>query len=164
MTITVATKEQLPIISDLAYKIWPNAYGEILSKAQLDYMLELIYSLDSLEKQLMKKHVFILAKEGDNYIGFASYELNIENSNKAKIQKLYVLPETQGKGIGKKILNYIKEKAQLNANTSLILNVNKYNIAKDFYLKYGFKIIDSVVINIGNGYVMDDYIMEHKLM
>ncbi|MFY8182545.1 MAG: GNAT family N-acetyltransferase [Flavobacterium sp.] len=162
MNIVVATKEQLVIVKNLAYKIWPNAYETILSKAQLDYMLEMIYSIDSLEKQFNNGHIFLLIEDNQNFIGFASYELNCNNSNKTKLQKLYVLPEIQGKGIGKQVIDYIKEKVVLSNNLALFLNVNKFNKAKDFYQKYGFKIIKEEVIDIGNNYIMDDYVMEIK--
>lgn len=160
MNIVVATKEQLAIVKNLAYKIWPNAYETILSKAQLDYMLKMIYSIDSLEKQFDDGHIFLLIEDNQNFIGFASYELNCNNSNKTKLQKLYVLPEIQGKGIGKQVIDYIKEKVVLSNNLALFLNVNKFNKAKDFYQKYGFKIIKEEVIDIGNNYIMDDYVME----
>jgi diamine N-acetyltransferase len=162
MNIVVATKEQLAIVKNLAYIIWPNAYETILSKAQLDYMLEMIYSIDSLEKQFNNGHVFILIEYDQNFIGFASYELNCNNSNKTKLQKLYVLPEIQGKGIGKQVIDYIKDKVVLSNNVALFLNVNKFNKAKDFYQKYGFQIIKEEVIDIGNNYIMDDYVMEIK--
>lgn len=162
MNIVVATKEQLAIVKNLAYKIWPNAYETILSKAQLDYMLEMIYSIDSLEKQFDKGHIFLLIEDDQNFIGFASYEINCNNSNKTKLQKLYVLPEIQGKGIGKQVIDYIKEKVVLSNNLALFLNVNKFNKAKDFYQKYGFQIIKEEVIDIGNNYIMDDYVMEIK--
>ncbi|WP_298138799.1 GNAT family N-acetyltransferase [Flavobacterium sp.] len=163
MTISVVSKNQLSIIRDLAYQIWPNAYGEILSKEQLEYMLNLIYSIDSLEKQIDNGHTFLLVEDGNQYVGFASYELNYENSNKTKIQKLYVLPQIQGKGIGKKLIDFIKEIAVENKNLSLVLNVNRFNKAKDFYEKYGFEIIKEVKIDIGNDYIMDDYVMELQL-
>ncbi len=162
MNIVVATKEQLAIIKNLAYKIWPNAYETILSKAQLDYMLEMIYSIDSLEKQFDNGHIFLLIEDDQNFIGFASYELNCNNSNKTKLQKLYVLPEIQGKGIGKQVIDYIKDKVILSNNLALFLNVNKFNKAKDFYQKYGFQITKEEVIDIGNNYIMDDYVMEIK--
>lgn len=162
MNIVVATKEQLAIVKNLAYKIWPNAYETILSKAQLDYMLEMIYSIDSLEKQFNNGHIFLLIEDNQNFIGFASYEINCNNSNKTKLQKLYVLPEIQGKGIGKQVIDYIKEKVVLSNNLALFLNVNKFNKAKDFYQKYGFQIIKEEVIDIGNNYIMDDYVMEIK--
>lgn len=163
MTISVVSKNQLSIIRDLAYQIWPNAYGEILSKEQLEYMLNLIYSIDSLEKQIDNGHTFLLVEYGNQYVGFASYELNYENSNKAKIQKLYVLPQIQGKGIGKKLIDFIKENAIENKNLSIVLNVNRFNKAKDFYKKYGFEITKEVKIDIGNDYIMDDYVMELQL-
>lgn len=162
MNIIVATKEQLSIVKNLAYKIWPNAYETILSKAQLDYMLEMIYSIDSLEKQFNNGHIFLLIEDVQNFIGFASYEINCNNSNKTKLQKLYVLPEIQGKGIGKQVIDYIKEKVVLSNNLALFLNVNKFNKAKDFYQKYGFQIIKEEIIDIGNNYIMDDYVMEIK--
>jgi len=162
MNIIVATKEQLSIVKNLAYKIWPNAYETILSKAQLDYMLELIYSIESLQKQFDNGHVFLLIENDQNFIGFASYELNCKDSNKTKLQKIYILPEIQGKGIGKQVIDYIKEKAVSSNNLALFLNVNKFNKAKDFYQKYGFQIIKEEVIDIGNNYIMDDYVMEIK--
>lgn len=162
MNIVVATKEQLAIVKNLAYKIWPNAYETILSKAQLDYMLKMIYSIDSLEKQFDDGHIFLLIEDNQNFIGFASYELNCNNSNKTKLQKLYVLLEIQGKGIGKQVIDYIKDKVVLSNNLALFLNVNKFNKAKDFYQKYGFQIIKEEVIDIGNNYIMDDYVMEIK--
>lgn len=162
MTISIAQKSQLFIIKELAYIIWPVAYGEILSKEQLDYMLDLIYDIESLDKQVDNNHVFLLVEDNNQFIGFAAYELNFENSNKTKIQKLYVLPKIQGKGIGKNLINYIKQIAIDNKNSGLILNVNRFNKAKEFYLKYGFEITKEIKIDIGNNYIMDDYIMEFK--
>ena len=76
---------------------------------------------------------------------------------------MYVLPETQGKGIGRQMMDCIAQIALSNQNQTLHLTVNKKNKATDFYLKYGFEITEEVVFDIGNGYVMDDYIMEKKL-
>lgn len=159
MTISVASKSQLEIIQNLAKVIWPAAYSSILSQEQLDYMMEMMYSNDSLNNQLQKNNVFLLAENNDVFIGFASYELNYNNSTFTKIHKLYVLPEIQGKGVGKDLIFHIQNIAKNQSNTGLILNVNKYNKAKDFYLHNGFEIADSVVVDIGDGYVMDDFIM-----
>jgi GNAT superfamily N-acetyltransferase len=163
MTISVASESQLGIIQNLAKVIWPDAYGVILSKAQLDYMMEMMYSNDSLRSQLLNNNVFLLAEIENKIVGFASYELNYQNSNSTKIHKLYVLPEIQGKGVGKAFMQYIQNIALNQVNAALILNVNKYNKAKDFYLHNGFEIAESVVVQIGNGYVMDDFIMRKTI-
>jgi diamine N-acetyltransferase len=160
MIILLATKEQLPIVQDLARKIWPVTYSHILSKDQFDYMMEMMYSLSSLEKQLLHPKPFLLIENEGQFIGFASYEINREKTTKTKIHKLYVLPQIQGKGIGKLLINHIKEIAQKAENSSLLLTVNRFNTAKEFYLKQGFIIVEEKQFNIGNGYIMDDYVME----
>lgn len=163
MIIIEASIQEVPIIKQLAHTIWPEAYKDILSKAQLAYMLDLFYSKAALENQLQeKKQQFILIKENTTFIGFAAYELNAD-VQKAKIHKLYVLPNKQGLGLGKKLLKYIEQKAIDAGQEALFLNVNRYNTAIHFYEKNNFKIIQSVDISIGNGYLMEDYIMEKVL-
>lgn len=165
MQIILATKPQLNIVQQLAYKIWPVAYVEtgILSQEQMDYMLDNFYSIDSLENQLEKGHIFILLKEENEFLGFASYETNSDDSNKTKLHKIYVLPNTQGKGVGKFLLNEVEIRAKKANNSALFLNVNKYNKAQEFYKKLNFTITKEEVIDIGNGYVMDDFVMEKSL-
>ncbi len=164
MMITVATKEQLPIVRDLAYQIWPDTYGTILSKVQLDFMLDKFYSIANLEEQMLEKNqVFMLIQDDEKYLGFCAYELNIDNSNKTKLHKIYVLPETQGKGVGKLLLEKVEGIAKNAGNSHLILNVNRFNKALDFYRYKGFVITEEVDIEIGHGYLMEDYIMEKPL-
>jgi diamine N-acetyltransferase len=151
---------QLPIVIELTKKIWPVAYGTILSKAQLDYMINRFYSENALSQLMDKGHVFYLAQnEKENFVGFLSFEIN-SAPDKTKIHKIYVLPETQGTGLGKQFFELVKEKAIENNQKAIFLNVNKYNNALHFYTKLGFTIIKDEVIDIGEGYVMDDYVME----
>lgn len=158
--IKVTTKDQLQVVADLAKKIWPVTYATILSKEQLHYMLDRFYNLKALQKQLESGQVFYLAQnENQEFVGFVSYEINCK-PNKTKIHKIYVSPETQGTGIGKQLLDLVKTKAQENQQAAIFLNVNKYNNAQNFYQKLGFTITKEEVIDIGNGYVMDDYVME----
>ena len=160
MKLVKANSEHIPIIIELTKKIWPVAYGEILSKAQLDYMIEKFYNETALRELIQKGHVFYLAQDDkDIYVGFVSYEINSE-PNKTKIHKIYVLPETQGTGLGRQFFELVKEKAIENNQSNIFLNVNKQNHAINFYTKLGFTKVKDEVIDIGNGYVMDDYIME----
>ncbi|TDR19691.1 GNAT family N-acetyltransferase [Flavobacterium cheniae] len=160
MKLTALKIEQLPIVIDLTKKIWPVAYGEILSKAQLDYMIDKFYNETALRELMQKSHVFYLAQDNNGKdVGFVSYEINSE-PNKTKIHKIYVLPETQGTGLGRQFFELVKEKAIENQQNAIFLNVNKYNNAIHFYSKLGFTKVKDEVIDIGNGYVMDDYVME----
>jgi diamine N-acetyltransferase len=163
MNIIEAKKNQLNLIQELAYKIWPDAYSEILSQEQLNYMLDKFYSLEALNSQFENEHVFLLVEDKGDYLGFASYELNYNNSSKTKLHKLYVLPQTQGTGVGKNLLQEVAKRAKSAQNSYLFLNVNKYNKAQNFYRKLQFKIISEEIIPIGNDFVMDDFVMEKEL-
>ncbi len=155
------TDNNFTAIRAIAKEVWPIAYGAILSNEQLDYMMEMMYSMDSLQLQAkIKKHHFILAKENDVTLGFASFEFNYSETSKTKIHKIYILSTQQRKGIGKALIDYIETEAKNHHQEALLLNVNKYNVALDFYKKIGFTISFEEVINIGNGFVMDDYVME----
>ena len=152
-------KNQLPIVKDLAYAIWPFAYREILSVEQLNYMLDNFYSIENLENQMDKGQVFELLFEDSNVVGFVAYELNCNETGLLKIHKIYLLPETQGKGFGKFMIDEVIKIAKSNQQKGVFLNVNKYNNAQFFYEKLGFTITKDEVIDIGNDYVMDDYVM-----
>lgn len=155
------TDENFTSIRAIAKEVWPIAYGAILSEAQLDYMMEMMYSIPSLQKQANKKgNHFILATENDIPVGFAAYEFNYNGMPKTKIHKIYILSNQQRKGIGRILTDYIIKEATQNKQEALLLNVNKNNIAQHFYKKLGFTISHEEVIDIGNGYVMDDYVME----
>lgn len=152
------------IIRNIAQETWPITYGEILTQEQIDYMFEMMYSTNSLQEQASKQNLyFLLANVENSPLGFASYESNYNETMKTKIHKIYILPSAQGKGIGKKLIDYIIDEAKKARNTAVILNVNKYNRAQHFYSKIGFSIASEEIIAIGNGYVMDDYVMEKFL-
>lgn len=156
------TNTQLPIIKDLAYTIWPTTYGEILSSEQLNYMLDNFYSVESLEKQMDNGQVFEVLLEDKNIVGYLGYEFNCSDTGLLKIHKIYLLPETQGKGFGKFMIDEVVKIAKNNNQKGVFLNVNKYNNAQFFYNKLGFTITKEEVIDIGNDYIMDDYVMELK--
>lgn len=154
----------IPVIQKIATVTWPSTFENILSATQISYMLNLMYSENSLKEQMTKQnHIFLLAKRGIDFLGFSSYEINFKNSLKTKIHKIYILPNAQGFGIGKLFLNTIENTAISSKNSFLSLNVNKYNHAISFYEKIGFYKTGSEVIDIGNNYIMDDYIMEKTI-
>ena len=158
-----ATSSHLSTIKDLAYRIWPATYGEILSEKQLDYMLDLFYNQKALEQNIADNHNFILIQENNQIVGFADYELHYKNESVTRIHKIYVLPEMQGKGLGKKLIQFIENKALENDNIKLSLNVNRFNKAKNFYESQGFKVAFEEDVELDFGYLMEDYRMEKLL-
>jgi ribosomal protein S18 acetylase RimI-like enzyme len=164
ITISEAVLSDIKQIQNIVDITWPITYGKILSKEQLDYMLGLFYSNEALTLQYNKKEqLFYMIYEDGTNLGFIGIEHNYSGETLTKIHKIYLLPETQGKGIGKKVIDEIGKLASDNNSTALVLNVNRFNSALGFYEKIGFEIVDEVNIDIGNGYLMEDYVMEKRL-
>lgn len=158
-----ASRNDLETIRQIAFNTWPSTFGTILSQEQINYMLDMMHSIESLTSQMIaKKHTFLLAYNDEKCVGFISYELDYKKQAITKIHKIYVLPKTQGNGIGKLLLSEVKRIAIDNNNSALSLNVNRENPAIDFYKKHGFIIADKEDIDIGNGFLMEDYIMKYS--
>lgn len=165
ITIVEATANDFAIIKDLAYRIWPNTYGSILSEKQLAYMLNTFYSEATLKDNVQnKKHLFFLVKEYHQSVGFASYQHNYQNKEVTRLHKIYLLPDMQGKGIGKLLIDHIAAIAVQNKMNVLSLNVNRFNKAVVFYQKLGFEIKGKVDLVLDHTYLMEDYIMELQLV
>jgi ribosomal protein S18 acetylase RimI-like enzyme len=162
--IGVAERKDYLTIQQIAHQTWYPTFEKILSKEQIAYMLEMMYSLRAIEEQIEHKgHIFLLAKEEENCVGYASYETNYQGTYKTKIHKIYVLPSAQGKGVGKILMDSIEKIAKEKGNKLLSLNVNRNNPAINFYEKIGFKKIRQEDIDIGKGFLMQDFIMEKNI-
>lgn len=159
--IRSATTEDIELIRELTFQVWPQTYANILSKEQIDYMLDMMYSPQSLQQQMENGAQFIIVYEMEKPVGFASYQ-EIKPAM-YKLHKLYVLPSQQGKGTGRLLVEYICSVITEKKATALQLQVNRNNNAKTFYEKLGFAVVEEIVLDIGGGFIMDDYIMEKKL-
>ena len=165
LSIYTATTQHIPVIHSLAHQIWPKTFAEILSAEQLDYMLDMMYSHQSLQNQIeIEKHIFIIAFEDKKPIGFAAYYPKDKTSHSLyKLDKIYVLPDQHGKGIGKKLIEYIISIIRPMGASILELNVNRSNNAVTFYQKLGFTTTSEVDLPIGQGYFMNDYVMQKNI-
>lgn len=162
--IIKADSTHFSTIRDIALTTWPPTFGDILSAEQIEYMLEWMYSMTALRNQVYQKgHNFFLARDEGTFLGFASCEPNYQKQPKTKIHKIYVLPSAHGKGAGKALMNHIIKFALKHDNQTLTLNVNRFNKAVKFYEKIGFETVGQENIDIGNGFLMEDYIMEKSL-
>lgn len=164
MQIVEATTDHIYNIQVLSNVIWPATFSNILSQEQISYMMDMMYSTSSLEKQMNElNHHYLLAEEDGEYLGYLSYELNYKGTPITKIHKIYVLPSIQGKGVGRLFIDAVSKLALKNNNTLLSLNVNRYNRAIDFYKRMGFDFFASENIEIGNGFLMEDFVMNKDL-
>lgn len=164
LTIQQGLPSDTATIRDIAYRTWPDTYGNIVPAAQLEYMLELFYSDEALTAQMEeKRHRFILVKESDVVLGFASYEHNYLGQNTTRLHKIYLLPESQGKGAGKLLIDAVVKVATDNQSDVVSLNVNRFNTAVTFYQKMGFEIVGEEDVALDHGYLMEDYKMEYKI-
>jgi ribosomal protein S18 acetylase RimI-like enzyme len=159
--IEQASHADIALIRKLCFQVWPQTYSSILSNEQIEYMLEMMYSEASLQKQMTDGAKFIFVYDENIPVGFASYQEI--NPTVYKLHKIYVLPSQQGKGTGRFVIDHILDEIKQTGATALKLQVNRNNNAKFFYEKLGFNAIDEIKLDIGSGYVMDDYIMEKKL-
>ncbi|MBA2613483.1 MAG: GNAT family N-acetyltransferase [Bacteroidetes bacterium] len=143
-------------VSNLAKIIWAKHYPSIIGQAQVDYMLKNIYNYESLLKQLSeKKQIFYFINVKGEDIGFLS--VTPEEPNCWMLNKFYVLEEKAGKGLGTIIFEELKKIIQ---PKKIRLTVNRKNFKSiNFYFKNGFRIESTAVFDIGNGYVMDDFVM-----
>ena len=151
--------EHLPEIAALAATIWRAHYPGIIAPHQIEYMLEGMYDLRVLRDELAAGISFHQALVGGTLRGFSSVGRG-PNAGAFKLHKLYVHPDWHGRGIGSALLSTVEHEVTARGGQSLELNVNKRNErAIAAYRKHGFTIRESVIVDIGGGFVMDDYIM-----
>lgn len=164
VTILKADLEAIALIQSLIQLIWKPTYQHILSEAQMDYMLKMMYSSEVLEEQFNNGHEFLLVYKDETPVGFAGYEVNYaDQEGLCKLHKIYLLPQTQGMNLGNRLFSEVKRLATEANQSRLILNVNRYNKAFTFYQKLGMKIAGEVDVAIGNDYYMNDYVMSLDL-
>lgn len=160
--IKTATASDIPTIKNLAHDIWPVVYRDMISIDQINYMLKMMYSDDSLHRQMFDEScTFLIAFNENCPVGFASY--SPLNHGKFKLHKLYVLPTMHGNGIGKKLLITVFKMIVELDGKSIELQVNKNNKAKEFYHAMGFEVEKEMVLDIGGGFMMDDFVMVKKM-
>ncbi|HKW30811.1 MAG TPA: GNAT family N-acetyltransferase [Verrucomicrobiae bacterium] len=155
-----ATGADLPAIAELAGIIWRACYPDIISHAQIDYMLAQMYALGTLGEEIRSQSVrYDLLLVDGKPAGFASYGPT-SKPGAMKLHKLYLLPELHGRRLGSYMLQHIEQEVRMAGARHLTLSVNKRNAqAIAVYRRNGFVIAESVVTDIGGGFVMDDYIM-----
>jgi diamine N-acetyltransferase len=159
-----ARRDEVQAVRRLARVIWHAHYPGIIAIEQIDYMLERGYATEALEGFLGRPERGLeLALVDGEPAGFAAWYV-LEGTGEVKLDKLYVLQSRQRLGLGRRLIDRVAERARALGTTTLILNVNKNNTqAIHAYERNGFAVREAVVNDIGNGFVMDDYVMARSL-
>jgi ribosomal protein S18 acetylase RimI-like enzyme len=162
MIIRQAELDDIPAINHLAHETWWPTYTDVIPDEQIKFMLENMYSEESLKLQIESGITFLIAERENKPVGFAAWSLSEAENHVCKLQKLYVLPSEQGQGTGKKLLDEVSKIAKQSNGKVLELNVNRNNPSFAFYNKMGFEVFKLVDIPYGP-FMMNDYVMRKEL-
>jgi ribosomal protein S18 acetylase RimI-like enzyme len=161
ITFRTAAPVDIPVLQRLADRIWREHYPGIITQEQIDYMLAMMYASAVIEDEIERQgYRYVIVDDRNEPVGFIAYRRD-EQERTVKIGKLYLLPSRQGKGIGRQMLQQVKDDAVRSNAKGVYLFVNKKNrMAIRAYERFGFVKAAEVVTDIGGGFVMDDYRME----
>jgi GNAT superfamily N-acetyltransferase len=162
LSIRRATEADIPVLRSLAERTWRVSYAEMLAPEQLDYMLACMYAPEQIAREMREGVIWELAVVNGRPVGF--FSLTLEPGRRAKLNKLYVLPEEQGRGLGHALLLHIEKLAAAGGAREVWLRVNQRNErARRAYERSGYAVQRAEIFAIGGGYVMDDFIMSRVL-
>ena len=163
--IIKAAEGDLQSVHDMAEVVFRHTYRDILSPEQMEYMMDWMYSLPNLRRQLEDGHEYFIALRDGQPCGYVSVQPEGHADGQRVVyhlQKIYVMPSEQGRGLGRimfeRALKHINDKEN-GAPVHVELNVNRNNPAVGFYEHLGMKQLRQGDFPIGNGYYMNDYIM-----
>lgn len=150
------------VLAGLASEIWHEYYGAILSLEQIDYMVDKFQSATAIADQIASQgYEYILMQADGTYVGYMAVQAE---GSKLFLSKLYVLKAYRGRGYASRSLAFVMQQCRERGLNAVWLTVNRYNDASiAVYEKKGFKKVREQVADIGNGYVMDDFIMEMEV-
>ena len=160
ITIKKAVKSDSKLIETLAKEIWTQHYLSIIGIGQIDYMLDKFQSESAISHDIECGYTYLIAYFDGTPCGYSA----VKQDNGVFLSKFYVMKAYRGKGIGKAMMRTIAAYAEEHSEGRIWLTCNKHNSASlGIYEKLGFKAIDSIVTDIGGGFVMDDYVLEKDL-
>lgn len=155
------TKDKIHEIHCLALSIWPESFAHILSKEQIAYMMEMMYAIPVLEKELDRGVEFYILNYQGADVGYTAIEK--KDNTSYKLHKIYLSHKFHGKGLGKYQLLQMEQIVKDHDASALYLNVNRHNTAVNFYKSQGYEIVKTEDIFIGNDFWMNDFVMVKEL-
>ena len=163
ISLREAGYSDIDTIRDLMYQVWPQTYAAIIPQEQINYMIEWMYSRASLEQQIKEGHHYWIVEVNNNPCGYGSFS-RTDSSHTYKIHKLYIIEDQQHAGLGTALLEMFLQIIRSDHGKFVQLQVNRENSkAFHFYQKHGFQIWKTVDFDIGNGYSMNDFVLQKNL-
>ena len=163
LALRAASEAEIPALRALAERIWRVSYTEMLTPAQIDYMLSWMYAPETIAREIAEGVLWETAWLDGEMVGFHSCTLETAEQ-RLKLNKLYLLPELQGSGLGQQLLEHVHTLAAQRGARQVWLQVNKTNArAIRAYERAGYVVERSAVFDIGGGFVMDDFIMTRSI-
>lgn len=160
---TVQSSEQIKQVALLAKQIWQQHFTPIIGEAQVCYMLNKFQSTDAIKQQINEGVVYFAAQKNNELIGYMAL-IPDQAQAKVMLSKLYVSETYRGKGVGKRLLNQAEDFSKQLKSNQLWLTVNRYNNQTiNWYQRQGFVIMDEQKKAIGDGFIMDDFIMQKSV-
>lgn len=156
INFVTASQQDVTLLHQLAHQIWWQFYPPIIGEAQVKYMLDKFSSKEHIAKQIEDGFTYFIVYDDDTPVGYIGVE---DKQPHLFISKFYLDQSRRGRGIARVMLDKLVEEAKARQLTHLELTVNKYNPSVEIYLKLGFENVEAMVVDIGNGFVMDDYRM-----
>jgi predicted acetyltransferase len=160
--IQIVRSADLSLTARTAQEIWNEYFPALIGQDQTDYMVERFQSEEAMKEQEKHEHYrYFHVLQGDALVGYIGLKYE---PDRLFLSKLYLRQDARHQGIASKMLAFVFEQAKHNCYDSVYLTCNKHNThSLDVYAAKGFKTVDAVVSDIGNGYVMDDYILEKTI-
>ncbi|MBR3628266.1 MAG: GNAT family N-acetyltransferase, partial [Elusimicrobia bacterium] len=139
-----------------------EAFTNIITLSQIEYMVEKFQSFNALYEAINKNNYKYYLIKSDNIImGYTGLH---EEKGKLFLSKLYILKKYRGKQVASRTFEFIENLAKQKNLKSVWLTVNRNNNhAIEVYKHKGFVITRTQVADIGNGFVMDDFIFEKNI-
>lgn len=158
----IISDADLDVVAALARDIWEEFYVPIIGRAQVDYMVPKFQSREAMRAQLSSGYEYFMIRLDSRPVGYIAVEVK-RAERELFLSKFYLHSSTRGTGLGRRAMGFVEEIAKLRDLTSIWLTVNKGNPSIQIYEKLGFAKERAIVMDIGNGFVMDDYVMRKML-
>lgn len=165
--VPVRTPGQLEIVAALAHEIWYEFYVPLIGRAQVDYMVAKFQNVAAMQSQIDQGYEYFLVRQEDTAgqvrdIGYCAVQEQADGA--LFLSKFYLHKSARGAGTGRKCMELIEGLARRRGLSLLWLTVNKGNPSVHAYQRLGFRVAADLTMDIGGGFVMDDYRMEKPLM